>query len=91
MRVTSRTWIILGLVVAVVGFAVLMVTIPQLQDAQTLARQLAAALDPEAARQMARLRQQYYASIAVIVAGLLAVFYGLTSMVSRSREPRPRV
>lgn len=85
MRVTSRTWIILGLVVAVVGFAVLMVTIPQLQDAQTLARQLAAALDPEAARQMARLRQQYYASIAVIVAGLIAVFYGLTSMVSRSR------
>lgn len=85
MRVTPRNWIVLGLVVAVVGFAVFMVTIPQLQDAQTLARQLAAALDPEAARQVARLRQQYYASIAVIVAGLVAVFYGLTSMGSRSR------
>ncbi len=85
MRVTPRNWIVLGLVVAVVGFVVFMVTIPQLQDAQTLARQLAAALDPEAARQVARLRQQYYASIAVIVAGLVAVFYGLTSMGSRSR------
>ncbi len=81
----SRNWIVLGLAVAVVGFAVLIVTIPQLQDAQTLARQLAAALDPEAARQLARLRQQYYASIAVIVAGLIAVFYGLASMLSRSR------
>lgn len=88
MRVTSRNWIVLGLAVAVVGFAVLMVTIPPLQDAQTLARQLAAALDPEAARQTARLRQQYYASIAVIVAGLIAVFYGLASMLSHSRSSR---
>lgn len=85
MRLTPRNWIVLGLVVAAVGFLALIVTIPQLQDAQTLARQLAAALDPEAARQVARLRQQYDASIAVIVAGLIAVFYGLTSMVSRSR------
>lgn len=88
MRVTSRNWIVLGLAVAVVGFAVVMVTIPPLQDAQTLARQLAAALDPEAARQTARLRQQYYASIAVIVAGLIAVFYGLASMLSHSRSSR---
>jgi len=85
VRLTSRNWLILGLVIAGLGLTVFMVTIPQVEEAQTLARQLAAALDPDAAKQVARLRQQYYASIAVIVAGLLAVFYALASMRSRSR------
>lgn len=80
-----RKWIILGLVIAGLGFVVFMVTIPQLEEAQTLGRQLAAALDPQAAKQVAQLRQQYYASIAVIVAGLCAVFCGLASMASRAR------
>jgi len=82
---TARHWIVLGVVVAAVGFAALMITIPQWQEAQTLARQLAAALDPASARQVARLRQQYYASIAVIAAGLLSVLYGLAAMADRGR------
>jgi len=85
VNVTPRSWIILGLVIAGLGFAVFMVTIPKLEEAQTLGRQLAAALDPDVAKQVVRLRQQYYASIAAIVAGLVAVFFGLTSMLSRSR------
>lgn len=82
---TSRNWILLGLAIAALGFVVFMVTIPDLEEAQTLARQLAAALDPEAARQAARLRQQYHASIAAMVVGLVATFYGLASMAGRSR------
>jgi len=85
VRQHARNWIVLGLLVAAVGFVVYMVTIPQLEEARTLARQLAAALDPEVARQVARLRQQYNASIAVMVAGLVAVFYGLASKAGRAR------
>ncbi len=85
MRQHARNWIVLGLLVAAVGFVVYMETIPQLEEARTLARQLAAALDPEVARQVARLRQQYNASIAVMVAGLVAVFYGLASKAGRAR------
>lgn len=85
MAMTPRSWILVGLAIAAVGFVVFMVTIPQLEEAQTLARQLAAALDPEAARQAARLRQQYHAAIAAMVVGLIATFYGLASMASRSR------
>lgn len=75
----------LGLLIAAVGFIVFMMTVPQLEEAQTLGKRLAATLDPEAARQLGRLRQQYHASIAVMVAGLIAVFYGLVSMTGRSR------
>ena len=85
MNVTPRSWIIVGLVIAGLGFAVFMATIPKLEEAQTLGRQLAAALDPDAAKQVAQLRQQYYASIAVIVAGSVAVFFGLASLASRGR------
>jgi len=83
--VASRRWIVLGLVIAGLGFVVFMATIPRLEEAQTLGRQLAAALDQDAAKQVARLRQQYYASIAVMVSGLVAVFFGLASLASRGR------
>ncbi len=83
MKRTGRSWIVLGLVIAAIGFVVFMITVPQLEEAQTLGKQLAAAIDPEAARQLGRLRQQYDASIAVMVAGLIAVFYGLVSMAGR--------
>jgi hypothetical protein len=63
-----------------VGFAVFILTVPQLEEAHTLGRRLAAALDPQAARQVARLYQQYYAAIA----GAIAVLSGLASMVIRS-------
>ncbi|TMI77149.1 MAG: hypothetical protein E6H05_01210 [Bacillati bacterium ANGP1] len=85
MNVTPRGWIILGLVIAGLGFAVFVLTIPKLEEALILGRQLAAALDPDAAKQVAQLRQQYYASIAVIVAGSVAVFFGLASLASRGR------
>jgi len=83
--VASRRWIVLGLVITGLGFAVFMATIPRLEEAQTLGRQLAAALDPDAAKQVAQLRQQYYASIAIIISGLVAVFFGLASLASRGR------
>src|SRR5439155_662955 len=82
---TPRRWIVLGLVITGLGFVVFMATIPRLEEAQTLGRQLAAALDQDAAKQVARLRQQYYASIAVMVSGLIAVFFGLASLASRGR------
>src|SRR2546425_12863490 len=37
------------------------------------------AIDPQAAKEAARLRQQYDAPLAIMVAGLVAVAYGLTA------------
>lgn len=82
---TPRRWIILGLLIAGLGFAIFMTTIPRLEEAQTLGHQLAAALDPATAKQVAQLRQQYYASIAIMVSGFVAVLFGLASLASRGR------
>ena len=70
---------------AVGGFVFLMVTLPRMQESQTLLRQLAIALDLRAAEEAVRLRQQYDASLAIMVAGLVAVAYGLTTGIRRSR------
>jgi hypothetical protein len=67
------------------GFAIFIVTLPRLQESQTLLRQLAVALDPQAAKDAARLRQQYDASLAIMVAGLIAVVYGVMARMGRSR------
>jgi hypothetical protein len=83
--VTVRAWFVLGIVVAVGGFALLLVTLPKVQESQTVLRQLAIAIDPAAAREAVRLRQQYDASLAIMVAGLVAVAYALTGGIRRSR------
>lgn len=82
---TVRAWFVLGIVVAVGGFALLLVTLPKVQESQTVLRQLAIAIDPAAAREAVRLRQQYDASLAIMVAGLVAVAYALTGGIRRSR------
>ncbi len=82
---TSRGWLMVGVAVASLGFVVFMITLPRLQESQTLLRQLAVAIDPQAAKDLARLRQQYHASIAVMVAGLIAIAYGLAARSGRSR------
>ena len=82
---TVRAWSVLGIVAAVGGFALLLVTLPKVQESQTVLRQLAIAIDPAAAKEAVRLRQQYDASLAIIVAGLVAVAYALTAGIRRSR------
>lgn len=82
---TARAWFVLGMVGAVGGFALLMVTLPRVQESQTVLRQLAITLDPRAAKEAVRLRQQYDASLAIMVAGLVSVAYGLTMGIRRSR------
>ena len=82
---TVRPWFVLGIVVAVGGFALLLVTLPKVQESQTVLRQLAIAIDPAAAKEAVRLRQQYDASLAIMVAGLVAVAYALTAGIRRSR------
>ncbi len=67
------------------GFALLMLTLPKVQESQTVLRQLAIAVDSGAAKEAARLRQQYDASLAIMVAGLVAVAYALTAGIRRSR------
>ena len=67
------------------GFVFLMVTLPKVQESQTVLRQLAIAIDPQAAKEAARLRQQYDGALAIMVAGLVAVAYGLTTGGRRSR------
>jgi hypothetical protein len=62
-----------------------MVTLPKVEDSQTVLRQLAIAIDPSAAKEAVRLRQQYDASLAIMVAGLVAVAYALTAGIRRSR------
>jgi hypothetical protein len=62
-----------------------MITLPRVQESETILRQLAIALDPGAANEAARLRQQYDASLAIMVAGLVAVAYALTGGICRSR------
>jgi hypothetical protein len=62
-----------------------LVTLPKVQEFQTVLRQLAIAIDPAAAREAVRLRQQYDASLAIMVAGLVAVAYALTGGIRRSR------
>ncbi len=83
--VTARAWFVLGIVAAVGGFALLMLTLPKVQESQTVLRQLAIAVDPGAAKEAARLRQQYDASLAIMVAGLVAVAYAFTVGIRRSR------
>lgn len=63
----------------------MMVTLPKVQESETVLRQLAIALDPGAAKEAARLRQQYDASLAIMVVGLVAVAYALTGGIRRSR------
>jgi hypothetical protein len=70
---------------AIGGLALVMVMLPKVQESQTVLRQLAIAIDPQAAREAVRLRQQYDASLAIMVAGLVAVAYGLTVGIQRSR------
>ncbi len=82
---TVRAWFVLGIVVAVGGFALLLVTLPKVQESQMVLRQLAIAIDPAAAKEAVRLRQQYDASLAIMVAGLVAVAYALTAGIRRSR------
>jgi hypothetical protein len=82
---TSRASLAIGVAVMALGFAIFMVTLPRLQESQTLLRQLAVALDPQAAKDAARLRQQYDASLAIMVAGLMAVVYGVSARMGRSR------
>lgn len=83
--VTARAWFVLGIVAAVGGFALLMVTLPRVQESQTVLRQLAIAIDPQAAKEAVRLRQQYDGSLAIMVAGLVTVAYGLTAGLRRFR------
>jgi hypothetical protein len=83
--VTVRAWFVLGIVAAVGGFVLVMITLPRVQESETVLRQLAIALDPGAAKEAARLRQQYDASLAIMVAGLIAVAYALTGGIRRSR------
>jgi hypothetical protein len=71
--------------VAGLGFVIFVITGPRLQESQTLLRQLAVAIDPQAAKDAARLRQQYDASIAMMVAGVVAIVYGLAARFRRSR------
>ncbi len=82
---TARAWFVLGMLGVVGGFALLMVTLPRVQESQTVLRQLAIAIDPQAAKEAVRLRQQYDASLAIMVAGLVAVAYALTAGIRRSR------
>ena len=82
---TVRAWFVLGIVAAVGGFALLLVALPKVQESQTVLRQLAIAIDPAAAREAVRLRQQYDASLAIMVAGLVSVAYALTGGIRRSR------
>src|SRR5712664_45464 len=49
--VTVRAWSVLGIVAAVGGFALLLVTLPKVQESQTVLRQLAIAIDPAAAKE----------------------------------------
>lgn len=56
----------------------MMITLPQVQESETVLRQLAIALDPGAATEAARLRQQYDVSLAIMVAGVVAMAYALT-------------
>jgi hypothetical protein len=83
--VTARAWVVLGMIGAIGGLALVMVMLPKVQESQTVLRQLAIAIDPQAAREAVRLRQQYDASLAIMVAGLVAVAYGLTVGIQRSR------
>lgn len=62
-----------------------MITLPKAQESETVLRQLAIALDAGAAKEAARVRQQYDASLAIMVAGLVAMAYALTRRIRRSR------